>query len=345
MGKNNGGDRLKYKVLKTIVALSLFLNSVFAISQNQFSYEYEKEIDGIENYILEDFSFHNKKSNVLLSGSLIVPKEDYNKVVIIIPGSGRDKRNSHYKLTKTLLDKGVAVLRYDDRGIGESQGNYITTKIIDFAEDLMYASTYLKERLPSKKIGAIGHSLGAQIVLEANSLLKKDKFDFIVILAGAVTSGKETSKHQAKDDGLYPYYQIDNEPKDSTLKYLHHINDIIYLNQDKKSIKKEVIQYAKKIGFKKKPEKYYSDYYIDIIKNEPTELYKKIDIPLYYIIGSEDRRIPPDISIEKLNTLNNKNIETLTLEGMGHFFTSNKEFYEIEPIASNAIVNWILKQE
>jgi len=329
--------------MKVTAITLILLNLSFTHAQNL--YEFEKPIDGLENYIVENITFKNEKDNILLSGSLILPREDYHKIIIIIPGTGKDKRNSHYKLTKALLDKSIGVLRYDDRGVGESQGNYKTTKIKDFAEDLKTALIQLKKLFPNKKIGSIGHSLGAQIVLEANKSLKQETFDFMVILAGAVVNGKEISLHQAKDYSLHKFYQLDDEPKDSTLKYLNHIIDIIYLGQDKKSIKKEIIKYSKETGLKKVPKKYYGDYYIDVIKNDPSNLYKNVDIPMFYIIGSKDRRTPTDLSIKKLQAIANKNIEILILEDMSHYFTDNPYFYEIEPVASDVIVNWILKQD
>jgi len=57
------------------------------------------------------------------------------------------------------------VLRYDDRGVAESGGNYSTATLDDFASDATAAVNYLKTRkeIDPKKIGVIGHSYGGTI--------------------------------------------------------------------------------------------------------------------------------------------------------------------------------------
>jgi hypothetical protein len=76
-------------------------------------YTYEKQIDNIEKYLSTELETENKNDNVILKGTLIEPKTYYTKVVIIVPGSGKDTRNSHYKLTEKLLENNIAVYRYD----------------------------------------------------------------------------------------------------------------------------------------------------------------------------------------------------------------------------------------
>lgn len=324
----------------------ILLIGFFTVS-NSFSQGYsfyEKPIKNIENYIYKDVLINNKIDNIKLSGSLILPKGGFSKIVIIIPGSGRDGKQSHYTLAKDLLDNDIGVLRYEDRGVGASEGNYVNATIDDFSKDLIYAFEYLNTIFLDKEIGVIGHSLGASITLKANDLLEKGQFDFIVIMAGSTVSGSEVSSWQAKDRGLYQFYQIDKEPKDSTLKYLRYINEIIYQGKDQKAIKKEIKKYTRSLDFKKIPKAYIAEYYIDSIKDRSYLLYEHIDVPLFYIIGSKDRRIPAKQCLVQLATYNNKNIETLQIDNLGHYFTENSQFYEIESVASNAIVNWIVKQ-
>jgi len=120
---------------------------------------YEKPIKNISSYNFEEIDFYDKKTK--LSGTLISPKTDYDKIVIITPGTGADTRHSHYILTEKLLENGIAVYRYDDRGIGKSKGRYQRQVKIN-SRDLYYAFHNLKNipALSLKKIGVIGHSMG-----------------------------------------------------------------------------------------------------------------------------------------------------------------------------------------
>lgn len=105
----------------TLLLITIFF-SFSANSQNVF--EYEKEINNNEDYDFKEINFLNHDDNITISGTLIEPKLDYDKIIIIVPGSGKDTRNSHYVLAEALLKNNIAVFRFDERGIGKSQGNY-----------------------------------------------------------------------------------------------------------------------------------------------------------------------------------------------------------------------------
>ena len=116
--------------------LFLLFFSIVANSQNIFTYE--KEVDSIENYISTEINIDNTIKKIILSGKLLQPKKEFNKIVIIVPGSGKDTRHSHFKLSASLLKEGIAVYRFDERGIGKSGGKY-SELAKDLSEDLNFA--------------------------------------------------------------------------------------------------------------------------------------------------------------------------------------------------------------
>jgi len=126
--------------------------------------QYEKTIKLPEKYDFKDLSFTYQ--NLILEGTLVSPKMTYDKVIIIAPGSGKDTRNNHYILTEKLLEKGIAVFRYDDRGVGESGGKYKKNRNINI-QDLEAAYNHLKniKSLSDKRIGILGHSMGGGLQL------------------------------------------------------------------------------------------------------------------------------------------------------------------------------------
>ncbi|WP_291119996.1 alpha/beta hydrolase family protein [Flavobacterium sp. UBA6135] len=157
------------------------------------------------DYTIEEVIFENKKDNATLSGTLTYPKNKKSfPTVILISGSGPQDRNSeifHHKpfwvIADYLTKNGIAVLRYDDRGVGKSTGDRKLATSNDFATDVEAAISFLKtkKQIDPKKIGLIGHSEGGMI---AQIVASKDKsIAFIVLLASPGIPGNELLKEQA----------------------------------------------------------------------------------------------------------------------------------------------------
>lgn len=126
---------------KQIYLLSIFILSLRGYSQNIF--DYEQKINQAESYIFHEIDFKNTCDNIKLSGTLITPSYNYDKIVIIVPGSGRDTRYAHFVLAEGFLKKGIAVYRFDERGIGKSEGQFNTTAT-SLMDDLSFAILELK---------------------------------------------------------------------------------------------------------------------------------------------------------------------------------------------------------
>jgi hypothetical protein len=148
-------------------------------------------------YYSEDVVFENTKANISLAGTLTLPKKDgIFPVVILITGSGPQNRDEEllghkpFLIISDYLTKNeIAVLRYDDRGVGQSTGDFKTATSADFATDVESAIAYLKTRkeIKKNKIGLIGHSEGG-LIAPIVALKSKD-VNFIVLLAGTGIQG------------------------------------------------------------------------------------------------------------------------------------------------------------
>ena len=144
-------------------------------------------------YIQESVSFSN--GDAVLKGTLTLPK-DYNSdtpVLIMVTGSGlqnRDEEIYEHKPFAVIADylarNGIATLRYDDRGFGESTGDAANCTTEDLMLDALSGINLLRNRFNT--VGVLGHSEGGSI---AFMLGADNKVDFIVSLAGAIISGKE----------------------------------------------------------------------------------------------------------------------------------------------------------
>lgn len=162
---------------------------------------------------------YNSEDHISLAGTLTLPNSSnqYTPVVILISGSGPQDRDESYMghkpflvLADYLTRKGIAVLRYDDRGVGESTGNFETATTADFSNDVLKIIEFLKDRtdIDTRNIGLIGHSEGAIIAPKvANS---SQDVSSIVMLAGTGILGKKVSLQQALD---YRNFPVQDEEK------------------------------------------------------------------------------------------------------------------------------------
>ena len=142
-------------------------------------------------YVSEDIKFKNEIDSVMLAGTLTMPAEGDNfPVAVLISGSGPQDRNSELLGHKPFLviadyltRQGLAVLRVDDRGTADSEGEYNETGLDGFVRDTEFAVSYLKTRkeINQAQIGLIGHSLGGIIAPMIAS--KSQDIGFVIMLA------------------------------------------------------------------------------------------------------------------------------------------------------------------
>ncbi|MBL8164710.1 MAG: alpha/beta hydrolase [Anaerolineae bacterium] len=144
-------------------------------------------------YLVEEVTFAN--GDITLAGTLTLPAtEGPAPAVVLVTGSGPQDRDESLLpvaaikpfalIADALTRAGIAVLRYDDRGVGESTGDFDSATSADFATDAAAAITYLKGRpeINAAEIGVLGHSEGGMVA----SILGVSNPDiaFIISLAG-----------------------------------------------------------------------------------------------------------------------------------------------------------------
>lgn len=145
-------------------------------------------------YTTEEVSFSN--GDAVLKGTLTLPDNCDRKtpVLIMVTGSGlqnRDEELFSHKPFAVIADAfaraGIATLRYDDRGFGESTGDVVLCTTEDLKNDALTGVKLLRDRF--ERVGVIGHSEGGTIAL---MLAGERQVDFAVSLAGMIVSGAET---------------------------------------------------------------------------------------------------------------------------------------------------------
>lgn len=323
----------------------------YALGSSQTVLKHEQKIAPSESYRFVEIGFQNSEDKVHLSGTLIAPIEDYSKIVIIIPGSGKDTRNSHFKLAQELLKSNIAVFRFDERGVGKSEGLYSNT-INALTSDVTYAIKLFKSSptYQGKQIGVLGHSLGGMATIVAHHLINKpsEQMDFMIQLAAPVKSYSEASKYQIT---TLPHYQIRQKNKDEVFKLLDTLVQITQTNRftgvSDVVIREKGLKAINSRGFNINDVKFWSYSHIDLYKHDYLSIYKDLDIPTMYLIGSKDKYVDPTSEPRRLLSLNNPLITVKVMNNLNHYLTSGAlqvdALYNINQKASETIIDWIQK--
>lgn len=328
-------------------------------------------------YYSEEVTFENSKDKITLAGTLTLPsKEGQYPVVVLISGSGPQNRDEEVfgqkpflVLSDYLTRHGIGVLRYDDRGMFASKGNFAKATSFDFATDVESAVNYLKTRKETDKkhIGLIGHSEGG-IIAPIVAAKSKD-VSFIVLMAGTGISGGDILLLQQELIGRASGMTEDKLKKTTDINLGAY--NIIKANNDTIKMKNELSKYLT-TKMKEAPDgeipagntvdEYVnsqikaitSPWMLNFIKYNPAPTLEKVKCPVLAINGSKDLQVPPGANlpaIEKaLKKGGNRNVTVKELAGLNHIFQEcktglPKEYGEIEqtisPVALDMMTNWI----
>ncbi len=326
-------------------------------------------------YQSENVTFENTTDGVTLAGTFTYPKGASNlPAVVLISGSGPNDRDCDYLDHKPFLviadfltKNGIAVLRYDKRGIGQSTGVYATATSVDFARDVEFAVTYLKNRkeINKGKIGLIGHSEGGII---APMVAEKSKdVRYIISMAGPTIKGDKLLLLQ---DRLISQSLGESESNIALAERINAqsyaiANDSVSMDIIKENLRVHIKNTYKDNPSLGKPETMSEDEFIDreikfytdnwtqfYIRYDPKRTLEKLDIPLLALFGSKDLQVPPMENAQLLERLakDKRNIQINIISNLNHLFQecdtgSPREYKRIEqtvsPIALDIIANWI----
>ncbi len=328
-------------------------------------------------YKIEEVKFINKKAtNITLSGTLTLPKNiEKPAIAILISGSGPQDRNEEILghkpflvISDYLTKNGIAVLRYDDRGVAQSEGTQKDATSADFATDVEAAISYLKTRtdIDTHKIGLIGHSEGGFIAPMVAS--KNKEIAFIVLLAGTGTDGAKVLRSQANKSfelaGVSKEHIDfnDNLSKEiyqfvKTEKNIEKLKEKItnYLNKAKKNAPKTLSKELTDTVIKQQVKTITSPWMRYFIKTNPEQFLNKVTCPVLALNGSKDFQVIADLNLNGIekSLIKTNDVTIEKLKGLNHLFQTCEtgafdEYANIEetfsPKALEIITNWINKR-
>ncbi|RPD46422.1 alpha/beta fold hydrolase [Hymenobacter sediminis] len=157
-------------------------------------------------YREEEIKFLNTQANIALAGTLTTPAGPGPfPAVVLLSDNGpqnRDVDQQDYRMFGALADhltrRGIAVLRFDDRGVGKSQGNHFTATTADLVGDAQAAMVYLRAKplIDQRYIGLVGHGEGGNVALLAAAEQQPATPAFVVSLSGYGVPGRDVIMRQ-----------------------------------------------------------------------------------------------------------------------------------------------------
>lgn len=286
-------------------------------------------------YVEEAVTFQNESAGITLAGSLTYPEsEDPHPAVVLLSGSGPQRRDSevaNHKLFLVLADhltrQGVAVLRYDERGVGDSDGTFSDATSEDFASDAAAAVRFLHEHpaVDCEKVGLLGMSEGGLVAPMVHT--QREPVSFLVLMAGPAVPGHEILVEQSSQiaaaQGTLP------STVDSVRQMQRRLIEVVRTESDSATIAERLRPMLEKQGA--------NDENIDLqlaqmtgpwfrffVKHDPAPVLRRVDVPVLALYGSKDLQVPPDQNAEPmrsaLTAAPTDDVTVRVLDGLNHLF-------------------------
>jgi len=327
-------------------------------------------------YRSAEVTFPNTAGGFNLAGTLTIPEKDGRyPAAILITGSGpqnRDEELMGHKPFLVLADyltrQGIAVLRYDDRGVAGSGGDFRTATSLDFSTDAESALDFLKKRpeIDSTKIGFIGHSEGGLIAPIVAS--RRPDVAFVVLMAGPGLTGEQIlllqsaliSKAENMDEKTIrtneklnrDLYTVVKKYRDDSIA-AQKIRALVAA-ADKKNATDTSYHKPAAAEIDAQVRRLISPWFRCFLTLNPEEYLTKVKCPLLAINGSLDLQVPPKENLQAIEKAlifgGNPSYTIEELPGLNHLFQSAttgspSEYVKIEetssPSALLLIGNWI----
>ena len=327
-------------------------------------------------YHSEDVEYPNTRDQVKLAGTLTYPKSQGPfPAVLLIAGSGPQDRNGtvfghkpFWVLADHLTRHGIAVLRFDERGVGGSTGDNSGLTTPDLAKDVLAGVDFLKTRddIDGKQIGLLGHSEGG--IIAPMVAAQCADIRFVVMMAGTGLTGEQIlftqgalileangasqaaiDKNHLQQERIFQVLKTEADENTMADKIrailLTHVPNS---GQDRERATKQIDAQLNQV---------LSPWFRFFLTHDPQADLKKLKCPVLAINGQLDLQVPPQENLsaiaEALRSCGNQDVTVKELSQLNHLFQSAKtglisEYTKIEetlaPLALNTITEWILEK-
>jgi len=299
-------------------------------------------------YERREVTFLNEKAGIRLAGTLLVPDgEGPFPAVVFVSGSGAQDRDEALMghrpflvIADALARRGIASLRYDDRGFGASQGDHMGSTVDDFATDAEAALGFLaaQPKIDPKAVGILGHSEGG--LTGPKVAARNPAVDFLVLLAPPgeplqallKRQGQALMKLQGVDQALIDdtmaaqekSLELVADPSISTDELRDRLRTAAEARRKKYTAEQQAaldlddasIDQAVQVGT--------SPWFRSLMREDPAVALGKVQVPVLALFGGKDFQVDPEVNSEALRSALRKagddDVTIRVLPGLNHLF-------------------------
>jgi fermentation-respiration switch protein FrsA (DUF1100 family) len=306
---------------------------------------------------------------VRLAGTLTLPQgAGPFPAAILIAGSGPNDRDEYLMghkpflvLADFLTRHGIAVLRADKRGVGQSTGDYAAAVSADFAADVEGGVAYLRNRpdIDRRRIGLIGHSEGG-LIAPMVAADEPAEIAFVVMLAGPGVSGADVLVEQVRLLMLSSGKSADEAAQAAERQ--RQIVHTVVSTPDESALRQKLTALLEGYGFpdgavKAQVDKAESPWFRSFLAYDPAATLARVRCPVLALNGDKDVQVSAAQNLPAIKAAvlagGNTHVETDLYLGLNHLFQmattgSPSEYSSIEetmaPVVLEKVANWIAAQ-
>jgi pimeloyl-ACP methyl ester carboxylesterase len=299
--------------------------------------DYRRPQDPVKPYPYNcvDVTFANSDAGITLAGTLTWPQgAGPFRTVVLIAGSGPQNRNEELMnhrpflvLSDALTRAGIATLRYDKRGVGQSGGDYAGATSPDFAADARAAVQYLRGQASfvASSIGLVGHSEGG--LLAPTAAYANPDVAFLVLLAGPGVPGDEVLISQARAIGAVQGMSTDQLDEAEALN--RRLYACFRATSDPKELERQLRDVLTSAGVTGAQQdaviaELNTPWMRFFVTYDPAPVLTRTAIPVLALNGSLDLQVLPDLNLPPIQAAlqgaGNQQATVQKLAGLNHLF-------------------------
>ncbi len=330
-------------------------------------------------YEAREVTFRSEAGNVRLAGTLLLPQgKGPFPAVALVSGSGpqdRDEAMMGHKpflvLADALARRGIASLRWDDRGAAASEGDHFGSTLDDFAADARAAVAFLRScpEVNRNAVGIAGHSEGGLI---APLVAAHDKsVAFLVLLAppgeplpSLLVRQARALFHlrgidpalidralaaQSEDLALIADPAVPTDRLETMLRERTAVRRKQFTDEERAQLRIDAAAMEQGIEAAK------TAWFRSLVRQDPAVYLRQVKIPVLALFGENDLQVDAQVNAEAvraaLAAAGNPAVEIHILPGLNHLFQHARtggidEYATIEetfaPEALAMIGDWIV---
>ena len=318
-------------------------------------------------YREEEATFSNLTINTRLAGMLTIPAGPgpFPAVVLLSDAGPQDRDGTMGDfaplglLADFLTRRGVAVLRFDDRGVGKSGGVPAVTTA-DMVSDAQAGMNYLRTRpeIDLAHLGLVGHGEGGNVALLAAAQPLPPAF--VVALAAYGLPGRDIVVQQQATTlrtlgTETPQIEAATKRQQAMLEIIRQTTDNAQAQAIVANMLKQNNAAIDNVTAQSSAAEMTSGRYRYFLAFNPIEKLTAVNCPVLLLNGTSDLTINADANLGALKNglARNKSLTVKKLQGVNHLFQSDPTKWPVmngqpqpnfSPEAQETIREWIMAQ-